>query len=47
MDNQSYKRHDSDPFYRNWTELIYPERVEIDHETLTEFFGKLDRKSVV
>ncbi len=31
---------DSDPIYRNWTELILPERLEIDSETHTNRYGK-------
>ncbi|NOX24639.1 MAG: DNA-directed RNA polymerase subunit alpha [Deltaproteobacteria bacterium] len=31
---------DSDPFYRNWTELIIPKRLEVDPATHTESFGK-------
>lgn len=29
-----------DPLYRNWHELIMPERVEVDRETLTDSYGK-------
>lgn len=28
------------PFYRNWNELIKPEKVEIDQEKLTDTYGK-------
>jgi len=28
------------PFYRNWCELIQPERLEVDKNTHTEFYGK-------
>lgn len=31
---------ESDPFYRNWRELIMPERVEVDKDNLTDNFGK-------
>ena len=31
---------ESDPNYRNWTELILPERVEIDKSTHTNRYGK-------
>lgn len=31
---------DSDPFYRNWTELILPERLDLDPATHTERYGK-------
>jgi len=30
----------SDPFYRNWHELIMPERLEVDHDSHTKSFGK-------
>jgi DNA-directed RNA polymerase subunit alpha len=28
------------PFYRNWHELIAPEKLEVDKESHTEFYGK-------
>lgn len=28
------------PFYRNWHELIAPERLEVDKDTHSEFYGK-------
>jgi DNA-directed RNA polymerase subunit alpha len=28
------------PFYRNWCELIQPERLEVDKNSHTEFYGK-------
>ena len=31
---------ESDPFYRNWHELIIPERLEVDQESHTKSFGK-------
>jgi len=31
---------ESDPFYRNWRELIMPERVEVDKDSLTSSYGK-------
>jgi len=31
---------DSDPIYRNWTELILPERLEVDSATHTNRYGK-------
>jgi len=31
---------ESDPFYRNWRELIMPERVEVDKESLSDNYGK-------
>ncbi|MBI4043103.1 MAG: DNA-directed RNA polymerase subunit alpha [Deltaproteobacteria bacterium] len=30
--------------YRNWTELIRPERMEVERETLTPFYGKFEAK---
>lgn len=30
----------SDPFYRNWHELIIPERLEVDQDSHTKSFGK-------
>lgn len=31
---------ESDPFYRNWHELIIPERLEVDQDSHTKSFGK-------
>jgi DNA-directed RNA polymerase subunit alpha len=31
---------ESDPFYRNWHELIVPEKLEVDQESHTKYFGK-------
>nr|MBF0221573.1 DNA-directed RNA polymerase subunit alpha [Desulfobulbaceae bacterium] len=31
---------ESDPFYRNWTELIIPNRLEVDSDTHTNSYGK-------
>ncbi len=31
---------ESDPFYRNWHELIVPDRLEVDQETHTQSYGK-------
>ncbi|MFA6464959.1 MAG: DNA-directed RNA polymerase subunit alpha [Desulfurivibrionaceae bacterium] len=31
---------ESDPFYRNWHELIIPERLEVDQDSHTKNFGK-------
>jgi len=31
---------ESDPIYRNWTELIFPERIEVDAATHTHRYGK-------
>ena len=28
------------PFYTNWTELIQPERLEVDRDSHTESYGK-------
>ncbi len=32
--------HEETPFYRNWCELIQPERLEVDRESHTELYGK-------
>lgn len=40
MENHEKGYSSSDPFYRNWTELIRPDRVEIDKDSLTESYGK-------
>ncbi|MBU0675670.1 MAG: DNA-directed RNA polymerase subunit alpha [Proteobacteria bacterium] len=42
MDNEQKQKTEleSDPFYRNWRELIMPERVEVDKDSLTENYGK-------
>lgn len=32
--------HEEAPFYRNWSELIKPERLEIDKATRSESYGK-------
>ena len=31
---------ETDPFYRNWHELIVPDRLEVDQDTLSERYGK-------
>ncbi|HIJ90914.1 MAG: DNA-directed RNA polymerase subunit alpha [Desulfobulbaceae bacterium] len=31
---------ESDPFYRNWHELIIPERLEVDQDSHTKSYGK-------
>jgi DNA-directed RNA polymerase subunit alpha len=31
---------ESDPFYRNWLQLIMPERLEVDKATHTDLYGK-------
>ncbi|MEW6501897.1 MAG: DNA-directed RNA polymerase subunit alpha [Thermodesulfobacteriota bacterium] len=31
---------ETDPFYRNWHELIVPDRLEVDQDTHTERYGK-------
>ena len=31
---------EKDPFYRNWHELIQPERVQVDADSHTDSFGK-------
>ena len=28
------------PFYKNWTELIQPDRLEVDRDSHTESYGK-------
>ncbi len=38
MEQKGYS--ETDPFYRNWIELIRPERIEVDPETLTGTYGK-------
>ncbi|MBU0730036.1 MAG: DNA-directed RNA polymerase subunit alpha [Proteobacteria bacterium] len=40
MDTEQNKSLETDPFYRNWHELIVPEKVEVDRETLTGNYGK-------
>ncbi len=40
MEQKNKGYSDSDPFYRNWTELIRPDRVEVDRDTLTDSYGK-------
>lgn len=42
MGNAQKQRADleSDPFYRNWRELIMPEKVEVDKDSLTSSYGK-------
>lgn len=43
MGNVQKQRTDlieSDPFYRNWRELIMPEKVEVDKDSLTSSYGK-------
>jgi DNA-directed RNA polymerase subunit alpha len=42
MDNEQNKNREleKDPLYRNWHELIMPERVEVDRESLTDSYGK-------
>ena len=39
-DTQKNLQMESDPFYRNWTELIIPDRLELDQASYTERFGK-------
>ncbi len=38
MEEKRYS--ESDPFYRNWTELIRPEKIEVDADSLSPTFGK-------
>ncbi len=42
MGNAQKQRTDleSAPFYRNWRELIMPEKVEVDKDSLTSTYGK-------
>jgi DNA-directed RNA polymerase subunit alpha len=42
MDNaqKQNKELEKDPLYRNWHELIMPERVEVDRDSLTHSYGK-------
>lgn len=40
MENQENNTFESDPFYRNWTELILPDRIEVDKDSLTNTYGK-------
>lgn len=32
--------HEENPFYKNWSELIQPERLEVDEKTHSDSFGK-------
>ena len=42
MDNEQKQEVDleKDPLYRNWHELVMPERVEVDKDSLTDSYGK-------
>lgn len=42
MDNEQKqnKEMEKDPLYRNWHELIMPDRVEIDMDSLSDSYGK-------
>lgn len=42
MDNEQNQSTEleKDPLYRNWHELIMPERVEVDRDSLTSSYGK-------
>ena len=42
MDNEQKKNEEleKDPLYRNWHELIMPDRVEVDRDSLTDSYGK-------
>ncbi len=42
MDNEQNQSTEleKDPLYRNWHELIMPERVEVDRDSLTDNYGK-------
>jgi DNA-directed RNA polymerase subunit alpha len=39
-ENKSEVNQESAPFYRNWTELIMPQRLEVDRDSHTASFGK-------
>ncbi len=39
-ENEMNLNLETDPFYRNWTELIMPEKLEVDKATHTNNFGK-------
>ena len=40
MENEQVISHETDPFYRNWHELIRPEPLEVDRESHNESYGK-------
>ncbi|MEN8136092.1 MAG: DNA-directed RNA polymerase subunit alpha [Thermodesulfobacteriota bacterium] len=42
MDNEQQESTEieKDPLYRNWHELIMPDRVEVDRDSLTDSYGK-------
>jgi DNA-directed RNA polymerase subunit alpha len=43
MDNEQQENStelEKDPLYRNWHELIMPDRVEVDRDSLTDSYGK-------
>ena len=42
MDNEQQQSTEleQDPLYRNWHEMIMPERVEVDLDSLTDNYGK-------
>jgi DNA-directed RNA polymerase subunit alpha len=42
MDNEQQQNTEleKDPLYRNWHELIMPDRVEVDRDSLTDSYGK-------
>jgi len=40
MEHKENMTIESDPFYRNWHELIVPEKLEVDQDTHTQNFGK-------
>ncbi len=39
-ENETTTKNDNDPFYRNWKELILPERLEVDKASHTNIYGK-------
>ena len=40
MDNNQEPTQESVPFYRNWRELISPERLDVDQDSRTECYAK-------
>lgn len=40
MENKEIISNETEPFYRNWHELIVPERIELDQDTHTQSYGK-------
>jgi len=40
MQNEQVTANEKDPFYRNWHELIFPERLEVDKDSHSISYGK-------